>query len=70
MTLADGRPRVSLTGYLFMANVVLLACALVVTALLWSAHHSREVERHYEQRALAIARAVAAKTQESSPQAL
>lgn len=53
------RPRPTLTGVLFAANVVLLAATLGISVALWTAQHNREIERHYEVRALAIARTVA-----------
>lgn len=55
-----GRRRVSLTGQLFVASVALLGSALLVVGLLWTLHHRAQVEHQYEQRALAIARSVAA----------
>ncbi|WP_152477117.1 ATP-binding protein [Nocardiopsis salina] len=54
------RRRVSLTGQLFVASVALLGSALLVVGLLWTLHHRAQVEYQYEQRALAIARSVAA----------
>ncbi|WP_241474788.1 ATP-binding protein [Nocardiopsis xinjiangensis] len=54
------RRRVSLTGQLFVASLVLLTTALAVLGLLWALHHRSQAEHQYEQRALAIARSVAA----------
>lgn len=56
----ERRRRVSLTGQLFVASLVLLTSALVVIGLLWALHHRSQVEYQYEQRALTIARSVAA----------
>lgn len=53
------RPRISLTGYLFLTTTVVLAMALVATGALWAAHHHRQTTEQYEQRALAMARSVA-----------
>lgn len=63
MHVRERRRRVSLTGQLFVANLVLLTSALVVLGLLWALHHRSQVEYQYEQRALAIARSVAATPQ-------
>lgn len=51
--------RPSLTGQLFIANVVLLTLAVVVTASMWTVHNYWELEHQYERRALAVARSVA-----------
>lgn len=59
----ERRRRVSLTGQLFVASLVLLTSALVVLGLLWALHHRSQVEYQYEQRALTIARSVAATPQ-------
>lgn len=59
----ERRRRVSLTGQLFVASLVLLTSALLVLGLLWTLHHRSQVEYQYEQRALSIARSVAATPQ-------
>lgn len=60
MTPRSDRRRLSLTGYLFLAYVVLLAAALFAAGALWTAHNHREVRKDYEQRAMTVAQSVAA----------
>lgn len=56
-----GRPRLrlSLTGYLFCAHVLLLALALLILGALWTTHYRQALDEQYQQRALAIASSVA-----------
>ncbi|GAB3205284.1 ATP-binding protein [Marinactinospora thermotolerans] len=54
------RTPLSLTGHLFIAHVLLLTVALGTTGMLWIVQHEREIDRHYTERVLVIARSVAA----------
>ncbi|GAA3756524.1 two-component system CitB family sensor kinase [Spinactinospora alkalitolerans] len=59
MSAPHPRNRLSLTGYLFIAHVLLLTAALGITGALWIAQHDRDIDRQYTERVLAIARSVA-----------
>ncbi|WP_017569234.1 ATP-binding protein [Nocardiopsis halotolerans] len=59
MTTHPTRGRLSLTGSLFIGYVLLLAVALIAVGALWAVHTNRTIDRHYEERVLSLARAVA-----------
>ncbi|MCP2237359.1 ATP-binding protein [Prauserella halophila] len=54
-----GRPRLSLTGYLFLSITLLLLGALLAAGTLWTVNQYREVRDEYTQRALTLAQSVA-----------
>lgn len=58
-TAPRGRPRLSLTGSLFVGYVLLLVAALVAVGSLWVVHLDRHTDRQYTERVLSVARAVA-----------
>ncbi|MBB3665681.1 MULTISPECIES: ATP-binding protein [Prauserella salsuginis group] len=54
-----GRPRLSLTGYLFLSITILLLGALLAAGTLWTVNQYREVRDEYTERALTLAQSVA-----------
>lgn len=56
----NGGVRLSLTRHLFLLNTVLLAAAVAAVGVLWFTHHQRVVQEDGEERAMTMARSVAA----------